>query len=64
MRVANDIFFAVLPPGLHHSKTELSQFAKASLSRWFQYGYCAWRFTESGEPKSVLPRNIDKRWDP
>jgi len=63
-RVANDLFFALVPPHWHHSREELSVMTRISLSRWFQYGYCAWRFTESGAPKVPLPKGIDKRWDP
>jgi hypothetical protein len=37
---------------------------KTPLSRWFQYGYCAWRFTESGDSLDDLPLDVDRRWDP
>ena len=63
-RVANDLFFALIPPHWHHSRDELAVMTRVSLSRWFQYGYCAWRFTDSGDAKEPLPPNIDKRWDP
>src|SRR3954468_22613212 len=62
-RVANDLFFALIPPDWHHSAEELAAMRKISFLRWFQYGYCAWRFTETGEVKNDLS-NIDKRWDP
>lgn len=63
-RVANDLFFAVLPPHWHHSPEELSAMIGISASRWFQYGYCAWRFTDTGAPKAPLPEDVDRRWDP
>jgi hypothetical protein len=63
-RVANDLLFALLPPHWHHTRAELAQMRKTPLGRWFQYGYCAWRFTDSGEPLNELPSDVDKRWDP
>ena len=63
-RVVNDLFFALIPPHWHHSREELAQMRKTPISRWFQYGYCAWAFAESGEPLASLPPNLDKRWDP
>jgi len=62
-RIANDLFFAVLPPHWHHGREELRSMRKISFLQWFQYGYCAWRFTESGEVKADLT-GVDKRWDP
>ncbi|HET9959733.1 MAG TPA: hypothetical protein VFQ61_34810 [Polyangiaceae bacterium] len=62
-RVANDLFFAALPPQWHHTQDELSAMRTKPLTRWFQYGYCAWRFDESGEPKPNLV-GVDRRWDP
>ena len=62
-RVANDLFFAMLPPRWHHTPQELESMTTIPLLRWFQYGYCAWRFTETGEPKVDLSR-VDRRWDP
>ena len=61
--VVNDLFFALLPPQWHHSQQELRSMSGISTLRWFQYGYCAWRFAESGEPKQDLS-GVDKRWDP
>ncbi len=63
-RVANDLFFAVIPPHWHHSREELAQLTAISAGRWFLYGYCAWRFTETGEAKDPLPADVDRRWDP
>jgi hypothetical protein len=63
-RVANDLLFALVPPHWHHSRDELAQIRSVPISRWFQYGYCAWRFTDSGERRSELPPDVDKRWDP
>ena len=62
-RIANDVFFAILPPQSHHTAEELRAMSPISVSRWFQYGYCAWRFDESGEPKRDLT-GVDRRWDP
>jgi hypothetical protein len=63
-RVVNDLFFASIPPHWHHSKDELEQMTTVPFGRWFQYGYCAWRFTETGELRQDLPADVDKRWDP
>ncbi len=62
-RVANDVLFALLPPQWHHSRDELAPMAAVPLRMWFKYGYCAWRFTETGEPKPDLT-GVDPRWDP
>jgi len=63
-RVLNDLFFAAVPPHWHHTRGELEVMTTIPAGRWFQYGYCAWRFTESGAPKAELPADTDKRWDP
>jgi hypothetical protein len=62
-RILNDFFFALTPPHWHHTREELSSMRRIATSRWFQYGYCAWRFTESGETKADLA-GVDRRWDP
>jgi hypothetical protein len=62
-RILNDLFFALIPPHWHHTKEELGSMTKTPILRWFQYGYCAWRFEESGELKRDLT-GVDKRWDP
>ena len=62
-RVFNDIFFALIPPRTHHSREELGSMRGIPTLRWLQYGYCAWRFTESGEVKEELS-GADRRWDP
>ena len=62
-RVVNDLFFAVIPPHWHHTKQELRGMCNVPMVRWFQYGYCAWRFTDTGELKTNLT-DVDKRWDP
>lgn len=62
-RVTNDFFFAILPPDWHHTSEELASLRKIPATRWFQYGYCAWRFTDDGEPKGDLSA-VDRRWDP
>jgi hypothetical protein len=62
-RVVNDLCFALIPPHWHHTREELSSMKRIPTLRWFQYGYCAWRFTGSGEVKQELA-GVDRRWDP
>jgi hypothetical protein len=61
--VANDLYFALIPPHWHHTRDELRGMTRVSMARWYRYGYCAWRFNEDGEPKSDLA-GADRRWDP
>lgn len=44
-------------------RTHNSAPAVRPAGRWFHYGYCARRFTDSGAPKAELS-NVDRRWDP
>ena len=62
-RIVNDLFFALIPPHWHHTREELSATRSIATQRWFQYGYCAWRFTNDGEIKQDLT-GVDRRWDP
>jgi hypothetical protein len=62
-RVLNDLLFAILPPDWHHTPEQLAVFRKIPTTRWFQYGYCAWRFTDNGKLKEDVS-NADRRWDP
>ncbi len=62
-RVANDLYFAAIPPHWHHTREELQSMTRVSMRRWYQYGYCAWRFTENGDVKHDLA-GVDRRWDP
>jgi hypothetical protein len=62
-RAGNDLFFAVVPPHWHHTADELSGMCAVPMARWFAYGYCTWRFDESGAPR-VLDGTEDSRWDP
>ena len=62
-RIANDLFFALIPPHWHHTREELSGMCRTPFLRWFQYGYCAWRFTDNGTPRDDLT-GVDRRWDP
>jgi hypothetical protein len=62
-RVVNDLFFAIAPPHWHHTPEQLAAFRGISMARWFQYGYCAWRFTDDGEVRTDLSK-VDRRWDP
>ena len=61
--VINDLFFAALPPHWHHSKEDIRSLHGVSLKRWFQYGFCAWRFGENGAEKPLTGQE-DRRWDP
>jgi len=61
--IMNDLFFAAIPPHWHHTPEELSVMQATPLVRWFQYGYCAWKFTETGAIKKDLS-GVDRRWDP
>ena len=61
--VANDLFFASIPPHWHHTPEELAGMTAVPIHMWFQYGYCAWRFTEEGTPRDTLA-GVDRRWDP
>ena len=63
-RVANDLFFAAIPPHWHHTPEELRQLVPVPIGRWFLYGYCAWRFGDDGQPRADLGPQIDRRWDP
>lgn len=61
--VANDLFFAAIPPHWHHTQEELAGMTAVPIHRWFQYGYCAWRFTDEGTPRGDLT-GVDRRLDP
>ena len=61
--ITNDLFFAAIPPHWHHTPEELANMCKISATRWFRYGYCAWRFEENGESRADIS-NVDRRWDP
>ena len=62
-RAANDLFFALIPPHWHHTPEQLSVMRPVALRKWFFYGYCPWRFDESGELRADLSA-ADPRWDP
>src|ERR1041384_3229605 len=62
-RIANDLFFAILPPQSHHTPEELSAMRSTSVWRWFQYGYCAWRVDDTGLVEGDLT-GVDPRGDP
>ena len=62
-RILNDMWFALIPPHWHHTKEELADMRRTPLKRWFQYGYCAWRFTDDGNPRDDLI-GVDRLWDP
>jgi len=63
-RVANDLFFALLPPQWHHSRAELEMLRPFPARFWFQAGYGPYRFSETG---GMLPQDEwvrEPRWDP
>ena len=62
-RVANDLFFALIPPHWHHTADELQAMRPVSIKRWFFYGFAAWQFTEMGDIHDDLS-SVDRRWDP
>lgn len=62
-RVANDLFFAAIPPHWRHTREELASMTRVPVVRWFQCGYCAWRFDDEGGPRDDLA-GVDPRWDP
>ena len=62
MRIANDLFFATFPPHWHHGDAEILSLRGGTPTRWFQYGYCAWRFNETGAFKTLTGEE-DRRWD-
>lgn len=63
-RVANDLFFAAIPPHWHHTPDDLRVLRTVPIRKWFFYGYSPWQFTESGEVRSDLDGREDRRWDP
>jgi len=62
-RIANDLFFAVIPPHWHHTPDELRVMREVPIHKWFMYGYAAWQFTDTGERKADTSA-ADARWDP
>jgi len=62
-RAANDLFFALIPPHWHHTPEQLRVMRPVPLTKWFFYGYCPWRFDESGAVRANLT-SADPRWDP
>ena len=62
--VANDLFFAILPPHWHHTKEQLASLHAVSLKRWFQAGYGPYRFAETGELLPLHEVFREPRWDP
>lgn len=63
-RIANDLFFAILPPRWHHTRAELQVFHQSPARRWFQAGFGPYRFTESGDPVPEAEIVREVRWDP
>ena len=62
-RLANDIFFTIIPPHWHHTADDLRAMQSVPLKRWFFYGYAAWKFTEDGDLRTDVSM-ADPRWDP
>ena len=63
-RIANDLFFAVLPPHWHHTRGELATLRLLPVRSWFQCGYGPYRFAETGEMLSDAAMVREPRWDP
>ena len=61
--ILNDLYFSIFPPHWHHTEEEIKSLHLASFKKWFQCGYCAWRFDDNGNYK-ILTGEEDKRWDP
>ena len=40
-RIANDLFFAAIPPHWHHTREELASMRNTPAGKWFIYGYAA-----------------------
>lgn len=40
----SNLYYAALPPSLHHSREELREAAPASPVRLFLHGYAPWRY--------------------
>lgn len=54
--LANNLWFAALPPGLHHKPEEIEGLAdQHSLKEWFQLGYKPWIYGPKYEPERHLP---------
>ena len=43
---ANNLFFTVTPPHLHHTKEELAPMCAASFKDWFLHGYAPWTYPD------------------
>jgi len=63
-RIANDLFFAVIPPHWHHTDRELKSLHGYSVKQWFDAGYGPYRFTETGEYLPAHEITREPRWDP
>jgi serine/threonine protein kinase len=40
--LANNLYYATIPPWTHHSDEELKDVAKATVMEWFNHGYAPW----------------------
>lgn len=62
--IANDLFFAIIPPQWHHSESELASLHQFSAQTWFEAGFKPWVFVDESLERRTLTGNEDKRWDP
>ncbi len=63
-RIANDLWFALIPPHWHHTPDELKSLRSVTVKQWFQAGYGPYRFAETGEFLSPDKVKREPRWDP
>jgi hypothetical protein len=63
-RIANDFFYAALPPQLHHTREELAAMRKLPFREWLLCGYAPYLFLETGQRNPNLTGKEDPRWDP
>lgn len=44
--LANNLFYALIPPHWHHSKEELMNMTSGTVKEWFLYGYAPWEYKD------------------
>ncbi|MFM6927851.1 MAG: hypothetical protein ACKOX6_05265 [Bdellovibrio sp.] len=52
--LANNIFFSVIPPHWHHTKTDLESMMPASAKEWFLHGYAPWSYPDPSKQRSKI----------
>lgn len=63
-RIANDLFFALIPPHWHHTSQELASLHHHATRKWLEAGYSPYRFSETGEYLAGDQITHEPRWDP